>query len=162
MELEEGLAERPPVTWRARANLGVFLLWADEFDGARAILEADRQDAVDEGDDSSLPDKLRQLAELELWAGNWQRAVGYANKCVEVAEWTEQAVVISLNRCVRGLVNAHLGLARRGPFRRASGAGVGGAARRSLGGRMGLSGPGVPRAVAGQTRRRQPVPVPGR
>jgi tetratricopeptide (TPR) repeat protein len=111
MELEEGSAERPPVTWRAKSNLGLFLMWADDFDGARAILEADRQDAADEGDGSSLPDILWKLAELELWAGDWQRAADYANKCVEAAEWTEQAVVISLNRCARGLVNAHLGLA---------------------------------------------------
>ncbi len=50
IELEEGSAERPPVTWRAKSNLGLFLMWADDFDGARAILEADRQDAADEGD----------------------------------------------------------------------------------------------------------------
>src|SRR5262249_10786243 len=111
IELEEGLAERPPVTWRAKSNLGVFLMWADDFEGARAILEADRRDAADEGDESSLPDILWQLAELELRAGDWARAARYANECVEAAEWTEQAVVISLNRCVRGLVNAHLGLA---------------------------------------------------
>ena len=111
MELEEGSAERPPVTWRAKSNLGLFLMWADDFGGARAILEADRQDAADEGDGSSLPDILWKLAELELWAGDWERAADYANECVEAAEWTEQAVVISLNRCARGLVNAHLGLA---------------------------------------------------
>jgi DNA-binding CsgD family transcriptional regulator len=111
IELEEGSAERPPVTWRAKSNLGVFLMWADDFKGARAILEADRQDAADEGDESSLPDILWQLAELELCVGDWERAARYANECVEVAECTEQAVVISLNRCVRGLVNAHLGLA---------------------------------------------------
>ena len=42
IELEESLAERPPVTWRAKANLGVFLKWADDFDGARVILSARR------------------------------------------------------------------------------------------------------------------------
>jgi DNA-binding CsgD family transcriptional regulator len=111
IELEECAAKRPPVTWRARANLGLFLKWADDFDGARPILTAMCQDAADEGDESSLPDLLEQLAELELWAGDWERAARYANECVEAAQWTGQAVVISLNRCVRGLVNAHLGLA---------------------------------------------------
>jgi hypothetical protein len=71
IELEEGSAERPTVTWRAKSNLGVFLMWAYDFDEARAILEADRQDAADEGDWSSLPDILWQLAELELCAGDW-------------------------------------------------------------------------------------------
>jgi DNA-binding CsgD family transcriptional regulator len=110
IELEACAAERPPVTWRARSNLGLFLKWADDFEGARPILMAMCQDAADEGDESSLPDLLEQLAELELWAGDWQRAARYANECVEAAQWTGQAVVISLNRCVRGLVNAHLGL----------------------------------------------------
>ena len=111
IELEECAADRPPVTWRARSNLGLFLKWADDFEGARPILMAMCQDAADEGDESSLPDLLEQLAELELWAGDWKRAARYANECVEAAQWTGQAVVISLNRCVRGLVNAHLGLA---------------------------------------------------
>jgi DNA-binding NarL/FixJ family response regulator len=111
IELEECAAERPPVTWRARSNLGLFLKWADDFERARPILMAMCQDAADEGDESSLPDLLEQLAELELWAGDWERAARYANECVEAAQWTGQAVVISLNRCVRGLVNAHLGLA---------------------------------------------------
>ena len=111
IELEEGLAERPPVTWRAKANLGVFLKWADDFDGARVILEALCRDAADEGDESSLPDILEHLAVLELWAGDWERAARYANRCVEAAQWTGQAVVVGLNRCTRGLVNGHLGLA---------------------------------------------------
>jgi DNA-binding CsgD family transcriptional regulator len=111
IELEEDLAERPPVAWRAKSNLGLFLKWADDFEGARVILEAECRDAADEGDESSLPDILGHLAELELWAGEWERAARHANECVEAAEWTGQAVVISLNRCARGLVNAHLGRA---------------------------------------------------
>jgi hypothetical protein len=64
IELEEGLAERPPVTWRAKSNLGLFLKWAEDFEGARVILEAECRDAADEGDESSLPDVLEHLAEL--------------------------------------------------------------------------------------------------
>ena len=58
IELEACAAERPPVTWRARSNLGLFLKWADDFEGARPILMAMCQDAADEGDESSLPDLL--------------------------------------------------------------------------------------------------------
>jgi DNA-binding CsgD family transcriptional regulator len=89
----------------------LFLKWADDFDEARAILEALCRDAADEGDESSLPDILEHLAGLELCTGDWERAARYANRCVEAAQWTGQAVVINLNRCTRGLVNAHLGLA---------------------------------------------------
>ena len=89
----------------------MFLKWADDFDGARMILEALCRDAADEGDESSLPDILEHLAVLELWAGDWERAARYANRCVEAAQLTGQTVVVGLNRCTRGLVNAHLGLA---------------------------------------------------
>jgi DNA-binding CsgD family transcriptional regulator len=114
--LEAGLAERPAVSWRAMTVLGEFLKYTDDFDAARVILEAARREAVEEGDESSLPDILGHLGELELWAGDWQRAARYAGECVEVADRTGQATWIGVNWYVRGLVNAHLGradLARR-------------------------------------------------
>ncbi|HEY2305913.1 MAG TPA: AAA family ATPase [Streptosporangiaceae bacterium] len=110
-KLEEGLAERPPVAWRASTIMGQFLKYTDDFNGARAILEAALRDAVEEGDESSLPDILGHLSELELWAGDWERAARYAGECVEVAERTEQGVWVAVNLYCRGLVNAHLGLA---------------------------------------------------
>ena len=110
-EFEEEAAERPRVAWRANTIMGQFLKYTDDFDGARPILEAAHHDAVAEGDESSLPDILGHLAELELWAGDWARAALYADECVEVAERTGQGVWLSVNRYGRGLVSAHLGLA---------------------------------------------------
>jgi hypothetical protein len=108
---EEEAAERPRVAWRANTIMGQFLKYTDDFDGARPILEAAHHDALAEGDESSLPDILGHLAELELWAGDWERAARYADECVEVAERTGQEVWLSVNRYGRALVNAHLGLA---------------------------------------------------
>jgi DNA-binding CsgD family transcriptional regulator len=108
---EEMAAGRPRVAWRANTIMGQFLKYTDDFDGARSILEAAHSDAVEEGDESSLPDILGHLAELELWAGDWERAARYADECVEVAERTGQGVWLSVNRYGRALVNAHLGLA---------------------------------------------------
>jgi DNA-binding CsgD family transcriptional regulator len=116
IELEAGLAERPRVSWRAKTVLGEFLKYTDDFAAARVILEAARREAVEEGDESSLPDILGHLAELELWCGNWQRAARYADESMEAAERTGQGTLIGINLYVRGLVNAHLGraeLARR-------------------------------------------------
>jgi DNA-binding CsgD family transcriptional regulator len=115
-ELEAGLAERPVVSWRARTVLGEFLKYTDDFAGARALLEAARREAVEEGDEGSLPDILGHLAELELWAGDWEQAARYADECVQVAEQTGQETWVGINLYIRGLVNAHLGradLARR-------------------------------------------------
>jgi DNA-binding CsgD family transcriptional regulator len=108
---EEEAAERPRVAWRANTIMGQFRKYTDDFDGARSILAAAHHDAVEEGDESSLPDILGHLAELELWAGDWERAARYADECVEVAERTGQGVWLAVNRYGRALVNAHLGLA---------------------------------------------------
>ncbi len=106
IEIEAGLAERPAVSWRATTVLGEFLKYTDDFDAARVILEA-----VEEGDEGSLPDILGHLAELELWCGDWERAARYADECVEAAERTGQGTMIGVNLYSRGLVNAHLGRA---------------------------------------------------
>jgi DNA-binding CsgD family transcriptional regulator len=111
IQLETGLAERPAVSWRATTVLGEFLKYTDDFAGARVILEAAHREAVEEGDESSLPDILGHLAELELWCGDWERAARYADECVEVAEQTGQRTMIGVNLYSRGLVNAHLGRA---------------------------------------------------
>jgi DNA-binding CsgD family transcriptional regulator len=91
--------------------LGEFLKYTDDFAAARVRLEAAHREAVEEGDESSLPDILSHLAELELWCGDWQRAARYANECVQAAERTGQQQWIGIALYCRGLVNAHLGRA---------------------------------------------------
>jgi DNA-binding CsgD family transcriptional regulator len=120
--LERSAAERPPVAWRAKTIMGQFLKYADDFGTAREILTAAHHAAAEEGDEGSLPDILGHIAELELWAGDWQRATAYAAECVEAAERTGQEVLLSVNRYARALVNAHLGLA--GPARADAEAGL--------------------------------------
>lgn len=111
IELEAALAERPAVSRRARTVLGEFLKYTDDFAGARVILDAAHREAVEEGDESSLPDILGHRAELELWWGDWERAARYADECVQAAERTGQELLLGVNWYVRGLVNAHLGRA---------------------------------------------------
>ena len=85
MDLErEG---RPPrVEERAAMWVGQCLVRADRFDEARRLLERTLQAAREEGDDSSLPNLLALMADLECWAGNWQTAERYAAEC-----WEKQA-----------------------------------------------------------------------
>jgi len=87
MELEEA---RPsdPVTWRPKSNLGLFLMWADDFGGARAILEADRQDGREKETGARCRTSL-EAGRAGTVAGDWERAADYANECVEAAEWTD-------------------------------------------------------------------------
>jgi hypothetical protein len=75
MVVEPGPQREPPaVEDRASTILGLCLVRADRFDEARRLLRRALQAAQEEGDESSLPNLLAHLADLECWAGNWQAA----------------------------------------------------------------------------------------
>src|SRR5262252_4883346 len=85
MELER--EARPARTEdRAAMALGVCLKQADRFDEARYRFDQMLRAAREEGDDSSLPNLLAHLADLECWAGNWATAQRYAADSWDVGE----------------------------------------------------------------------------
>src|SRR5207249_1040798 len=55
-----------------RLMFGIALKWWDRFDAARSMFESVRLEAMEQGDESSLPFVLSQLSELECWAGDWE------------------------------------------------------------------------------------------
>ena len=67
-----------PVSDRAAMVLGMYLKVVDRFDESRSWLHEVRTAALDEGDDSALPNVLGHLAMLECWAGNFELALAYA------------------------------------------------------------------------------------
>jgi DNA-binding CsgD family transcriptional regulator len=67
-----------PVNDRAALGLGMYLKVVDRFDESRTWLRAVRTAAVDEGDDSALPNVLGHLATLECWAGRYDVALAHA------------------------------------------------------------------------------------
>ncbi|HEY1488213.1 MAG TPA: LuxR C-terminal-related transcriptional regulator [Micromonosporaceae bacterium] len=67
-----------PVNERASLGLGMYLKVVDRFDESRTWLHAARTAAVDEGDDSALPNVLGHLATLECWYGRYDLALTYA------------------------------------------------------------------------------------
>ena len=99
--------EPPRVALRAGTVLGEWLKYTDDFDAARRRLETAHRAALEEGDDSSLPDILSHLAELELWAGRWDLANQYAHECLQAAEQTRQEAWRAVNLYIRALVDAH-------------------------------------------------------
>ena len=108
-ELEAASAVHVNVAYRASTYLGECLKYVDDFEAARERLEVAYRDALAEGDEGSLPDIVGHLCELELWAGNWSLADQYASECLELAERTEQELLLAINHYSRGLVDAHLG-----------------------------------------------------
>ena len=67
-----------PVNDRAALSLGMYLKVVDRFDESRTWLQTVRTAAVDEGDDSALPNVLGHLATLECWAGRYDLALAHA------------------------------------------------------------------------------------
>ena len=99
--------EPPAISDRAGLCLGMCLKVVDRFDDSRTWLHRMRVSAVDEGDDSALPNILGHLALLECWAGDYQVALSYA------VEGREHAARIDVKAPVLAsahvLVLAHLG-----------------------------------------------------
>jgi DNA-binding CsgD family transcriptional regulator len=109
LELER-LAPAPSVADRLSAALGAWLKYQGDYDGARFWLEATRAAAEAEGDDSSLPYALSHLPQLELWAGNWERARALADEHLELATQIAQPSQRRQALYNLALVHAHMGL----------------------------------------------------
>jgi DNA-binding CsgD family transcriptional regulator len=106
----ERLAPAPSVADRLSAALGAWLKYQGDYDGARYWLEATRAAAEAEGDDSSLPYALSHLPQLELWAGNWERASALAYEHLELAVQIAQPSQRRQALYNLSLVQAHMGL----------------------------------------------------
>jgi DNA-binding CsgD family transcriptional regulator len=96
---------------RVGGQLGQWLKYVDDFAGARARLEAALSDARQEGDESSVPNLLVHLAQVECWDGDWPMAAQYAEESFELAEQAGQS--FGDHAAMRALVDAHVGNAER-------------------------------------------------
>jgi ATP/maltotriose-dependent transcriptional regulator MalT len=108
IELEQGLP-RPQVAWTANSVLGQLLKYTDDYEAARARLEAAYRLALEDGDESSVPDLASHLSELELWTGDWAAAERHARESLDVAERADQEFVRGIGLYCRALVDAHFG-----------------------------------------------------
>ena len=88
---------------------GGHLMWAGNLDLARRELERDHKETVEAGQLTNLWEVLAYLAELEVRAGNWEKAARYAVEGHDSALDTglEQALDKSLS--ARARVEAHRG-----------------------------------------------------
>jgi len=106
LELE---ADAPPAIVDARVvfKLGQWLRYVDDFDGARAQLEASEEQARDEGDDSSLANILLNKLIVETWAGNWREAAELGDRMI--VAFQQHGVVSGDLELWRVYVDAHYG-----------------------------------------------------
>lgn len=107
IELESQASEAgASVAGRIPAFSGQWLKYVDDFEGARARLEDARREAIEEGDESALPNILAHLAQTELWSGKWALAASYADESCAIAEQLGQT--FGGPTAYRALVDAHL------------------------------------------------------
>ena len=92
---------------RVGAQLGQWLKYVDDFAGSRLRLEAALLQAVEEGDEGSMPNQLMHLAQLECWNGNWPLATRYAAESFELAEQGGQS--FGGPPAMRALIDVHVG-----------------------------------------------------
>jgi DNA-binding CsgD family transcriptional regulator len=88
---------------------GLILKWCDRLDEARAVLAGEYRNALDRGDEASLPFLLYSFSELECWAGNWDTAEEYALEGCRVAEESRQVTMRPATLYALALVRAHRG-----------------------------------------------------
>jgi DNA-binding CsgD family transcriptional regulator len=96
---------------RVGGQLGQWLKYVDDLAGSRTLLAGARSQALEEGDESSLPNVLMHLAQVECWAGDWLLARRLSEESVELAEQVGQS--LGGPPAMRALVDAHLGDAER-------------------------------------------------
>jgi DNA-binding CsgD family transcriptional regulator len=92
---------------RVGAQVGQWLKYVDDFAGARARLEEALAQSVEEGDESSMPNELMHLAQVECWSGNWALAARYAEESFELAEQIGQS--FGGPPAMRALIDVHVG-----------------------------------------------------
>lgn len=84
-------------------------LWTDELDAARSTLTDIEKRCRDGGDEGSLAVILFMLAQLECWAGDWDKAGPYADDSCAITVWTRQQPYRALALSAKALVEAHRG-----------------------------------------------------
>src|SRR5215472_2220576 len=94
---------------RAAMALGICLVQADRFAEARRWFERALRAATEEGDESSLPNLLAHMAELECWSGDWPAADRHAASSRDVAEQVWHKAWRWVPLYVRALIDAHFG-----------------------------------------------------
>lgn len=108
LALEERLEGFPPYL-RPSFQLGVIRMYTDELDTARPLLAAELRRVESAGEESARIGVLFRLAELELRAGRWSEAVGYAHDTMTMALQAGIDQEQSGGLMIHGLVQAHIG-----------------------------------------------------
>jgi DNA-binding CsgD family transcriptional regulator len=107
-DLEEW-ARNIPLVRRPSFESALARVWFDDFGGARAELERTRENAVAQGDESSLPFILTYLSFAEFLLGRWREAMQAADDGAQIALLAGQGIGRAYALSARALVLSCLG-----------------------------------------------------
>jgi DNA-binding CsgD family transcriptional regulator len=111
LALEEQVRDLPLVR-HPSFQLAFARVWNDELELARAALTSIGEQAVAQGDESSLPFVLAYLSLAEFLAGHWQEALRAADESADVALAAGQEIGRAFALSTRALVASGLGRER--------------------------------------------------
>ena len=116
--IERALALKPAPGWtqilgRPDWIHALLLLWGGQLEPARGRLAALHHEALDRGDEHSLPFVLFQLARVELLLGDWADARLHAQQCAESVDASGQVGERAYATAIEALVAAHVGEVER-------------------------------------------------
>jgi DNA-binding CsgD family transcriptional regulator len=107
-----------PVYFSAQGNLGLVSIWPDRLDEAREHVTRVLRRAIEHGDEHGRIFGLLHLVAIELRAGNWQLAAGYAREGYDLWERAGDTQGKGTLLWAEAVVDAHLG--RHGEARSAA------------------------------------------
>ena len=99
----------PNAYWGPGAMLGRALMYEDQLDAARPVLERRRERAIEVGDDDSRAGIAAHLTELEIKAGRFEVALDYAGEGLAIEEASYADTGQGVLKYVRAAVATHMG-----------------------------------------------------
>ena len=88
---------------------GLMVGWSGAIVSARDTFGVLRREALDRGDEQSLPLVLSPLARFELLTGDWTAALGHARECRDASVRNGQVGEQPYSLAIEAMVEAHLG-----------------------------------------------------
>ena len=105
----EGLRSETPIEWRPSMMMAMMLKWSGDAPEARRRFAELYHQALEAGEETSLPFLLAQMSETATWEGDWATALRHAEEAQKVALQTGQEPIRAAALYAKGLVEAHLG-----------------------------------------------------
>lgn len=105
----EGGNPDTPIEWRPSMMLAIMLNWSGATAEARRRFDNLHRQALEAGEETSLPFLLTQMSESATWEGDWAAALRHANEAVAISQQTGQEPMRAAALYARALAEAHLG-----------------------------------------------------